>query len=445
MQQEDFREKSYWLTTGDYQANQPLQEKIEVDIAVVGGGFTGLSSAYHLKEAEPNLKVALLESQVIGYGASGRNGGFSMTKMGMMHSLTAVRFGKTKTLEAHLYAEKAVAYTRQLIEKLQIDCDYEHSGFLWVATSEKFKKRLYNELEFIDKIGIKGIELISEEDLRSRINSPLYVGGAWWEPESGILNPARLAWGWKKVIEPLGVEIYENSPVAEIRKEGGKLCLDTAEGTVLAEKVVLAANAWSHFFTRTKFKQAPVWTYIVMTEPISEQQFQEMGWQDRESIEDFRDLVHYYRLTADNRLVFGGRDVNLSWGKDMNRDKDDTIFKQLQGDVLQTFPALKGIRFTHQWGGPVSATLDLFPAMGYAGDKNVIYSLGCVGHGVSLTQLNGATLADLALERTTDLTRSFFVNRKTLPIPPEPIRRAVLQSIVSFMRWEDRKYDVLKQ
>ncbi len=441
---QDFRQKSYWLTTREYEPGDRLNETVKVDIAVIGGGFTGLSSAYHIKKQEPSLDVALLESEVIGFGASGRNGGFSMTKIGLMLGLTALRFGKEKSKQAHGYAEKAVDYTKELIESLNIDCDYEHSGFLWVATSEKFKKRLHKEYEFISNLGIEGIELIDESNLRNRVNSPLYVGGAWWEPRSGILNPAKLAWGWKDVIVGQGVQVYENSPVIEIKKEKGRFRLLTENGEVMADKVILAANAWSHFFGKVKFKQTPVWSYIVMTEPLSEKHFAEIGWKGRESIEDFRDLVHYYRLTNDNRLVFGGRDVSLSWGKNMDKDLDENIFQKLKDDVQKTFPPLKGINFTHQWGGPVSATLDLFPAMGYAGDKNFIYSLGCVGHGVSLTQLNGRLLADLALEQKSELTGMFFVNRKTVPMPPEPFKRMALQGIVSFMRWEDRTYDVLK-
>ena len=444
MQNDDFKKKSYWLTTRDYKPNDSLMGRIDVDVAVIGGGFTGLSTAYHLKKADPNLRVALLESEVIGYGASGRNAGFVMTKIGMMHSITALRFGKTKTVEAHHYAERAVDYARDLIRELNIDCDYEHPGFLWVATSEKYKKRLYNELEFIDKLGLKGIELINENELRGRVNSPLYVGGAWWEPRSGMLNPAKLAWGWKDTIVPLGVQVFEKSPVEEIKKEGKQFRLETPEGKVYADKVILAANAWSHFFTKVKFKQTPIWTYIVLTEPLTENQIKDIGWNDRETIEDFRDLVHYYRLTDDNRLLFGGRDVSLSWGKNMDKDTNEKTFEGLKKDVVETFPALKGIQFAHQWGGPVSATLDLFPAMGYVGDKNMIYSLGLVGHGVSLSQLNGHTLADLTLERDTDLTRTFFVNRRTIPVPPEPFRRLSFQGIVSFMRWEDRKYDVIE-
>jgi glycine/D-amino acid oxidase-like deaminating enzyme len=135
----------------------------------------------------------------------------------------------------------------------------------------------------------------------------------------------------------------------------------------------------------------------------------------------------------------GGRDVTLGYGNEMDRDLNPEVFGALKRDVAATFPALAGVRFTHQWGGPVSVPLDMAPALGYAGDRNVVYSVGCVGHGVSLTHLNGRTLADLVLERDTDLTRVFFVNRKTIPWPPEPIRYLVSRAIVAAMRYDDRR------
>jgi glycine/D-amino acid oxidase-like deaminating enzyme len=265
--------------------------------------------------------------------------------------------------------------------------------------------------------------------------------GAWWEPRCGILNPAKLAWGWAEVIRPMGVEVYENTPVAEIARENGKVRLVTPNGTVRADKVVMATNAWSHFFKDLKRKQIPVWTHIVMTEPLKETHFNEIGWQNRQGIEDARNLVHYYRLTADNRLVMGGRDVSLSYGTDMEKDLNPVTFEGLRDDVHELFPVLKDIRFTHEWGGPVSVPLDMAPAIGYVGDKNVVYSLGTVGHGVSMTQLNGRTVADLILEHKTDLTDVFFVNRRTIPWPPEPLRNLTIKAILGYMHWEDRIYD----
>jgi len=436
----DFKDKSYWMTTRDYLPGESLREDIEVDVAVVGGGFTGLSSAYHIKKAEPNLRVALLESEVIGFGASGRNGGFNMTLFGLTMQITALRFSKAKAKEAHQYMERAVDYLRDLVSELNIDCDYEHPGFLRVATSEKYKKRIQHEMKLAHELGIDGIEWLEKDQAQEQVQSSMYLG-AWWEPRCGILNPAKLAWGWADVIRPMGVEIYENSPVAEILRESGKVRLDTPNGVVRADKVVMATNAWSHLFKELKRKQVPVWTHIVMTEPIDEAQFQEIGWQNRQGIEDARNLVHYYRLTIDNRLVMGGRDVSLSYGTDMDQDLNPITFEGLKDDVRELFPVLKDIKFTHEWGGPVSVPLDMAPAIGYAGDKNVVYSLGTVGHGVSMTQLNGRTVADLILERQTDLTDVFFVNRRTIPWPPEPLRNLTIKAILGYMHWEDRIYD----
>ncbi len=441
MKSRAFREKSFWLMSRDYEPNPPLKGERDVDVAVVGGGFTGLSAAHFLKEEEPGFRVALLESQVIGFGASGRNGGFSMTLFGMTLSLTALRFGKEKAKEAHHYMERAVDLVRDLVQRHRIDCDYEHPGFLRVATSEKYRERILHEIDLAYSLGLEGIEWMEKGRLAEEVRSPLYLG-AWWEPRCGILNPAKLAWGWKEVIERQGVEVYEETPVVEIRREGkGRIRLTTPWGQVTTRKLVLATNAYSHLIPLLKRKQAPVWTHIVLTEPLREEHFEEIGWRNRQGIEDARDLVHYYRLTADNRLLMGGRDVSMAFGDDMDRDENEEVFAGLEQDVREIFPVLKNISFTHRWGGPVSVPLDLAPALGYLGNKDTVYSLGCVGHGVSLTHLNGKTLADLVLERKTDLTEVFFVNRRTIPWPPEPFRYLAGQAVRGFMKWEDRRHD----
>ena len=441
MESQPFREKSYWLSTRDYTPGSPLSGDLDVDVAIVGGGFTGLSTAYHLKKASPGLRIALLESEVIGFGASGRNGGFNMTLFGLTLGITAIRFGKQRAREAHHYMEKAVDLLQGLVADLKLDCDYEHPGFLRAATSEKYRARILEEIELAHKLGLPGIEWLEKDQLAREVRSPMYLG-AWWEPRCGILNPAKLAWSWKEVITGMGVAVYEKSPVAEIRRQSGKIVLATTGGRIRADKVVMATNAWSHFFPEMRRKQVPVWTHIVLTEPIDQKAFAEIGWQNRQGIEDARNLVHYYRLTADNRLLMGGRDISLPASDDnMDQDANPVTFAGLKEDVRQLFPALKRIRFTHEWGGPVSVPLDMAPALGYLGDKNMVYSLGCVGHGVSLTHLNGKTLCDMVLDRQTDLTDVFFVNRRTIPWPPNPIRNLAAKAILGYMHWEDRRFD----
>jgi len=440
MTSETFAKKSWWMTTRRYQPGPSLQEDLAVDVAIVGGGFTGLATAWFLKQDEPGLRVALLEGEVVGFGASGRNGGFNMTLFGLTLSITALRFGKERAREAHHYMERAVDTLRDLVRDLALDCDYEHPGFLRVATSERYRKRILHEMELAHRLGLQGIEWIDAERLRGEVRSPLYLG-AWWEPRCGILNPAKLAWAWKEAVERAGVRVLERTPVRELQREGGRLRLVTPGGVVRADKVVLATNAWSHLFPQLRRKQVPVWTHIVLTEPLTEAQFREIGWARRQGIEDARDLVHYYRLTADNRLLMGGRDATPPRGDDMDRDLNQETFAGLERDVVQVFPALRGIRFTDRWGGPVSVPLDMAPALGYAGDRNVVYSLGCVGHGVSLTHLNGRTVADLVLGKKTDLTDVFFVNRRTIPWPPEPLRGLLVKGILGFMHYEDRRDD----
>lgn len=437
-----FADKSFWLSSSPYAPTPALEGTLDVDVAVVGGGYTGLTTAFFTKQAAPELRVALLEAEVIGFGASGRNGGFAMTKVGMMPSVTAWRFGKRRAREAHEYGVRSERLVHDCVHDLGLACDYERPGFLWVATSDRYRRRLEKEIEFVQALGITGVELLDEHQLRERVRSPLYVGSAWWEPDSGILNPAKLAWSWKDRIVERGVDVHESTPVTGIERRDGRVVLTTPAGTVRAWKVVLATNAWSHLLPGLESKQVPVWTYIVLTEPLSDDQLEPI-WSHRESVEDFRDLVHYYRLTADNRILFGGRDVTLSRGRDMDRDDDAIIYEKLRGDLKATFPSLSGVRFTHAWGGPVSATLDLFPALGYLGGRDIAYAIGCVGHGVAMCHLHGQTLRDLILERDTDLTGTFFVNRRVVPFPPEPLRHAVMDGIVGFMRWEDRRYDVL--
>ena len=440
MQQADFRSASYWMTTRDYQPGPPLASDFEVDVAIVGGGFTGLSAAHHLKLAEPQLRVAILEGEVIGFGASGRNGGFNMTLFGLTLSITALRFGKEQAREAHLYMERAVETTRELIRELRIDCDYEHPGFLRVATSEKYRNRLLHEIEVARKLGLEGISWLDREPTQLEVASPLYLG-AWWEPRCGLLNPAKLAWGWREVIAAEGVDVFERTPVTEIARDGGKIRLTTPGGHVVADRVVLATNAYSHLIPQLSHKQVPAWTHIVLTEPIDDELLATIGWRNRQGIEDARNLVHYYRLTADNRLLMGGRDVSIRYGRDMDGDLNDATFAELERDIVQTFPSLSDVRISHRWGGPVSVTVDMAPAIGCVGDERIVYSVGCIGHGVSMTHLNGRTVADLVLGRKTELTDVFFVRRRTIPWPPEPIRSVAAVAIRGYMRWEDRRFD----
>lgn len=433
-------EKSFWLKTyGAYEPDPVLQGEVKAEVAVIGGGFTGLSTAHNLLLDEPSLRVIVLEGEVVGYGASGRNGGFSMTLFGLEPAVTKALFGQERTVEAHRYMERAVDYVQDLVNKYKIQSDYEHPGFLRVATTAGFVKRIQHDMQILMQMGITGLEWWEAERVRQEVDSPLFLG-AWWEPRCGLLNPAKHVRELKRIVKEVGAMIYERTPVVSVER-GNPFILHTAQGKVIADRIVFATNAWSHLFPQLRRKQIPAFTHMVITEPLSEKQLSSIGWRNRQGIEDARNFVHYFRLTADNRIAMGGSDVSLAFAGDMECDLNDRVFEDLERDVLRLFPGLNGIRFVDRWGGPVSVPVDMAPAIGFVGDRRAVYSLGCVGHGVSMAQLNGRTIADLLLEKDTDLTKVWFVGRRTLPWPPEPLRFMASHAIRGYMRIEDAIYE----
>jgi glycine/D-amino acid oxidase-like deaminating enzyme len=436
----DYSEKSFWLSTyGPYLPEPPLAGDHQFDVAIIGGGFTGLATAFNLRRDAPGLTVAVLEAAIVGFGASGRNGGFSMTLFGLEPAVTKTLFGRERLLEAHRYMEKAVDYVDALVKEHHLQSDYNFAGFLRAATTPGYARRIQHDLDLLLSLGITGIEWIDATAIRSQVDSPHFLGG-WWEPRCGLLNPAKHVRELKRIAQEAGACIFEETPVVEIERNG-KFVLRTPNGSVTAEKVVFATNAYSHLFPQLRSRQVPAFTHMVVTEPLSRSQLASIGWQNRQGVEDARNLVHYFRLSADDRLIMGGSDVSISYGKDMERDLNARVFTDLEHDVTWLFPGLKGVHFTHRWGGPVSVPVDLAPAIGFIRDARAIYSLGCVGHGVSTTHLNGRTIADLVLERQTELTEVWFVKRRMIPWPPEPLRLIASHAIRGYMRLEDAIFE----
>lgn len=436
----DYTQKSYWLNTfGPYTPNASVQGEINVDVAIIGGGFTGLSTAYFLRKSDSTLSVAVLEGEVVGFGASGRNGGFAMTLFGLEPAVTAMLFGKQRTVDAHHYCERSVDLVRDLISEHNLQSDFEYTGFLRLATTPGYVKRIQHDLELLTGLGVTGIEWIDQEKARSQVNSPLVLG-AWSEARCGILNPAKHVRELKRIAQEAGALVFEHSPVTGITR-AGRFSLKTPQGVVTAGKIVLATNAYSHLIPGIRDKQVPAFTHMVITEPLTNSQKDSIGWKNRQGLEDARNLVHYLRLTVDDRLAIGGSDVTISYGRDMDHDLNEKTFHQLERDTVELFPGLKDVKFTFRWGGPVSVTLQMAPAIGMVGDERAWYSLGCVGHGVAPTHLNGQTLTDLVLGRKTDLTSIWFVDRKPIPWPPEPLRWVASQALLGYLHTEDWWYE----
>lgn len=433
--------KSWWLESlpQPITPNPSLAGDTRADVAIIGGGYTGLATAYYLKKFDPGLDVALLEQNICGFGASGRNGGFSMTLFGLTKGITRLRFGEAHARQAHAYMEQAVDALHALITEKHLDCDYERSGYLLVATSSAQVKRLEHDFALAERWGLRGVERWEKDRLRQEFHTEMYRLG-WLEPRCGILHPAKLARAMKQLAETEGAKIYENSPVQAFgRARDRGYHVRTAGGELHAGYLVLATNAYGTAFPQLRALQTPVFTHMVLTEPLTPAQLERIGWRCRAGVEDARNFIHYYRLTRDNRIAMGGGDVSLTFGRNMNRDANARVFRHLERHISEVYPQLAGIPIARRWGGPVSVTVDMAPAIGYIGrEKTALFSLGCIGHGVSMTHLNGRTMAELICGKKTERTEMFFVGRKIIPWPPEPVRFAVSHLIRGYMRLEDR-------
>lgn len=448
-----YEEKSFWARDcGPYTPNASLSESISVDVAIVGGGFLGLNTAREFKQDNPNARVAVLEGEVIGYGASGRNGGFNMTLFGLEPQMTKLRWGRERTMEAGRYMVKAVNYTKKIIEDNQLDSDYSHPGFLRVAYSQPQVRtlesafKIYQELGLADEMGMRWVE---QEELRSEFNSPLFTAGLT-EAHTGLLHPCKHVRELKRLAMNAGAEIYEQTRVELVERQGDEVLLKTSSGTVRAKKVLLATNAYTHLLKVKGLKklgprQFPLWTCIIVTERLTQQQWDSIGWANRQGMEDCRQMLHYFRPTADGRILIGGQDVHAPWGfhSSMDYDSNPPVWDRLEGHLKRMFPSLGDLKVAYRWSGAVSVNPDMVPEIGYVGDERIICSTGCVGHGVSLTHLNGRLIADLLNDNKTELTDFWIVNRSAIRLPGKVLpylgAQAVRNILTAVDRVEERK------
>jgi glycine/D-amino acid oxidase-like deaminating enzyme len=428
----------YWPTTlGVRPRYARIEGDLSVDVAIIGGGYTGLSTAYFLKRAQPALGVAVLEAEHIGYGASGRNAGFVMTLFGASVPLVKALHGARRLKEAHEFMERAIDGLEATVREHDIACDFTRNGFLKVATSPAYERRIRDEVDTMQAAGVSGITWIDRHELAKRIDAPAYRG-AWWEPACGSLNPLKWVTGLAKLIDRLGARIFEEARVAKVRRVGGRFAIALSSGlTVTARKVVYATNGYSHLLPGLRLKQMPAFTYVIVTERLSGEQIARLGWAGREGVEDGRNFMHYYRLTPDDRLIVGGGPGVLPFGRRMDYDASPQAWAHLEDFIGKTFPQLGPVRVAHRWGGAFSMTADFTPAIGTLRGGDAVYSVGCTGHGVAMTHTNGAILADLVREQRTALTDMWFVDRWAMPMPPEPVRSAVTQSVAQIMKLDD--------
>jgi glycine/D-amino acid oxidase-like deaminating enzyme len=405
-------------------ARESLEEEIDCDLAVVGGGLTGLWVAVEALRADPERSVVLLEGERIAFGASGRNGGFCDSSLthGLANGLS--RFPEEMERLEDLGRDNLAGIVAA-IDELGIDARYEPVGVLDVATREHEVADLAEHAEELRRFGYEA-DWLDGEAVRAEIDSPTYLGGVWQKTGVGVLDPARLAWGLAAAAESHRARVYEATPVLGIEADGAGVSLRTLGGRVRARRAVLATSAFPPLVRSIRRYVVPVYDYVLVTEPLSAEQRAAVGWKNRQGAADSGNQFHYYRLTSDGRILWGGYDAvyNFRNGLGPHLDQRPETFEMLARNFFATFPQLEGIRFTHRWGGAIDTCSRFCMTFGKALGGRAVYVVGFTGLGVGASRFGARAALDLADGVDSELTRLRLVRTKPLPFPPEPIRWA---------------------
>lgn len=436
----------YWHQGVPHAPRPALTGSATADVVVIGGGFTGLWTAYHLIEADPSLRIVVLEGEEIGFGASGRNGGFAMTLLDMSLAHLHRNYGTDAARLAHDAVAESVAMIGRTVADEGIDCEWKHGGLMSVATNAGQMHRLRADLDAAVAMGLGGFDELTAAQARAEVDSPTYVG-AVTEEHCAVLHPAKLAHGLAEAISRRGVEVHETSHVTAVAEGGSKMRVTTPDGTITADQVVLATNAWARNLPWFSSKVVALYTYILLTEPLTEKQWASVGWASHQGIEDKRNFVHYYRRTLDGRILWGGRDGVIHAqlprrpGIRPVYDRSRIVSQRLAETFRATFPQLAAVRFTHHWGGPVGITAQFLPHVGSLEGGRVHYGHGYNGHGVAPTHAVGRVLAERILGHSTDLQQLCFVDPKEPAFPPDPLLWASAELTRRSLLRQDRRMD----
>ena len=414
----------YWL---DEDPLEPLPHPtligdVSTDLCIVGAGYTGLWTALLAKEQNPGREVIVVEQWETGAGASGRNGGFCSYSLthGFMNGYS--RF-KDEMAIIEAMGRENLDGIESTIKRYGIECDFEWNGELRIAVADWQMESIVHEANLRNSFG-DHVEVLTASQVQARVKSPIYKGALWDPDGTALVDPVRLVWGLEKACIKLGVKIYENTQVQWLESTNAGMIVHTSYGNVYAQKTALATNIFKSLIRSAHKYVIPVYDFQLVTEPLTPQQLESIGWKDREGLSDAGNQFHYYRMTKDNEILWGGYDAIYNFRGKVRQEyeTDAETYAHLAKAFLETFPQLKGIKFTHGWGGAIDTCSRFSPFWGTAYGGRVAYVMGYTGLGVGPTRFGAQVMLDLLEGLDNQRTRLTMVRKKPWPFPPEPFR-----------------------
>ncbi|WP_235480737.1 FAD-binding oxidoreductase [Agromyces sp. Leaf222] len=435
---------AYWLDRAAAPAGRPRVEgTLEADLVIVGGGFTGLWTAWQATERDPGRSVVILEAERIAHGATGRNGGFVAASL--THGLTHGEAIWPKQVAAmHEEGDRNLTGLIAAIEGAGIDCDLRRAGKTTLAIEPWQVGGLREAQALGEKYGVE-LELLTRDEVQADVHSPTYLGGLRDRTGTVLVDPAKLAWGMAAELERRGVRVFEASAVSGLARRGEGVRVSTRHGHVDTRDVVIATAAYPGPLKRLGNYIMPLYDHVLMTEPLTDAQRASIGWGEGQGLTDAGNQFHYYRPTADGRILFGGWDAVYYFGGkvDASLEQRDSSHELLARHFFETFPQLAGLRFTNRWAGPIDSTTRFTAAYGTALGGRVAYAVGHTGLGVGASRFSADVALDLLAGEPTSRLRYDIVRKRPFPVPPEPFRNPIIQftrhSILSADAHEGRR------
>lgn len=402
---------------------ETLSGSVTADLLVVGAGYTGLWTALHAAQRNPNQKVVLVDAERVGWAASGRNGGFVDASLTHGAANGKARWpNEIDTLEA--MGSENLDGMQADIAQLGLDVDWQRTGMLSVATEP-------HQVTWLQEAADDGEgQFVAQDEVRAEVASPTYLAGLFSPDSTAIVHPAKLAFELARACADAGVHIFEHTNVTAMDGASGPITFSAGGGAVIADQAVLATNVFPSLVVRNRLQTIPVYDYVLATEPLTDEQLGRIGWANRQGIGDSANQFHYYRLSADNRIVWGGYDAIYHFGRKVKPAYEDrpASYRLLAAHFFITFPALEDVRFSHRWAGAIDTSTRFCAHWGLARGGRVAYVNGFTGLGVGAARFGADVCLDLLDGRPTKRTELEMVRKRPLPFPPEPLASIGIQA-----------------